>query len=92
MSLARSSAMVRLAMSCALPRRLASVSSALWMAPQVGTHSTLFLTQLAMARGFLFSSLALALMAAVRALAPAGRLARASTATALAPRLVMPLL
>ena len=25
-------------MSCALPRRLASVSSALWMAPQVGTH------------------------------------------------------
>ncbi len=53
-------------MSCALPRRLVNVSSAFWTAPQVGTHSTLFLTQLWIATGLRLSAAAWATMAALR--------------------------
>src|SRR6218665_2248507 len=72
MPAARSSAICRLAMSTALPRRLSSVSCALWIAPQVGTHSMWLRTQLWMTTGVFLSSSALARMSGAGGLVDGG--------------------
>src|SRR6218665_837344 len=66
MPAARSSAICRLAMSTALPRRLSSVSCALWIAPHARTHSMWLRPQLWMTTGLFLSSSALARMSGVR--------------------------